>query len=140
MSILVRRRLKDIIPSFAKRISSGHGPMRAGKDGVVTPRGTVKLCDDDTRIEQLEPLIRSGWKLDSDRDAIRKEFLFKNFNQAFSFMTRIALQSEKANHHPEWSNVYNKVQITLTTHVCDGLSNKDIMLAKFIDVAEKSFK
>lgn len=106
----------------------------------MTPRGTVKLCDDDTRIEQLEPLIRSGWKLDSDRDAIRKEFLFKNFNQAFSFMTRIALQSEKANHHPEWSNVYNKVQITLTTHVCDGLSNKDIMLAKFIDVAEKSFK
>ena len=101
--------------------------------------GAVKL-QNETRNEVLEPLIQRGWSVLAERDAVYKEFNFKNFNQAFAFMTRIALQSEKNNHHPEWFNVYNKVHITLTTHACNGLSNKDIALAKFIDMAEKSFK
>ena len=103
----------------------------------VTACGAVKL-DSVTRNEDLEPLIQKGWSVHESRDAIHKDFYFKNFNQAFAFMTRVALQSEKENHHPEWSNVYNKVKITLTTHACNGLSNKDITLAKFIDLAEKS--
>ncbi|KAK0143067.1 Pterin-4-alpha-carbinolamine dehydratase 2 [Merluccius polli] len=84
--------------------------------------------------DQLLPELRaSGWAEVGDRDAIYKELQFKSFNQAFGFMTRVALQAEKMNHHPEWFNVYNKVQITLTTHDCGGLSKRDIKMAKFID-------
>lgn len=67
------------------------------------------------------------------RDAIYKEFLFKDFNEAFGFMTRIALLADKMDHHPEWFNVYNKVQITMSTHDCGGLSAKDIKVANFIE-------
>ena len=74
-----------------------------------------------------------GWHAVEGRDAIHKSLRFKDFNEAFGFMTRVALAAEKANHHPEWSNVYNKVEITLTTHECDGLSARDIKLAEFID-------
>lgn len=72
------------------------------------------------------------------RDAIYKEFKFKNFNQAFGFMTRVALMSEKMDHHPEWFNVYSKVQVTLTTHDCGGLSSKDVKLAKFMEKTASS--
>lgn len=71
------------------------------------------------------------------RDAIEKKFQFKDFNQAFGFMTRIALKADKMDHHPEWFNVYNNVNITLSTHECQGLSNRDITLAKFIEEAAK---
>ena len=76
----------------------------------------------------------STWELTKDgREAVFKEFKFTDFKSAFSFMTSIALKSEEAGHHPEWSNVYNKVKITLTTHDVNGLSEKDIILGKFID-------
>ena len=75
----------------------------------------------------------SGWRLQADRDAIKKSFAFKDFNAAFGFMSRIALQAEAANHHPEWRNVYNRVQIVLTSHDVAGLSERDIALAGFID-------
>ena len=68
-----------------------------------------------------------------ERDAIYKEFLFKDFNQAFGFMTRVALKADKVDHHPEWFNVYNKVQITLATHDCGGLSTRDVNMANFIE-------
>ena len=71
------------------------------------------------------------------RDAIKKDFKFANFNEAFGFMTRVALQAEKMDHHPEWFNVYNNVSITLSTHDCEGLSNRDITLATFIDSVAK---
>ncbi|CAL9688187.1 unnamed protein product [Knipowitschia caucasica] len=84
----------------------------------------------------LLPLLRSAqWVETVGRDAIYKEFIFKDFNQAFGFMSRVALQAEKIDHHPEWFNVYNKVQITLSTHECGGLSQRDITLATFIDQA-----
>lgn len=67
------------------------------------------------------------------RDAIYKEFLFKNFNEAFGFMTRVGLLADKIDHHPEWFNVYNKVQVTMSTHDCGGLSAKDIKMATFMD-------
>ena len=76
----------------------------------------------------------STWELTKDgREAVFKEFKFNDFKSAFSFMTSIALKSEEAGHHPEWFNVYNKVKITLTTHDVNGLSEKDIILGKFID-------
>ena len=75
------------------------------------------------------------WKEVAGRDAIQKSFKFADFTQAFAFMTRVALAAEKADHHPEWSNVYNRVEIVLSTHDAGGLSDKDVALAKVIDQA-----
>ncbi|XP_075756525.1 pterin-4-alpha-carbinolamine dehydratase 2 isoform X2 [Pelodiscus sinensis] len=90
------------------------------------------------RTQVLLDIKASGWSELGERDAIYKEFNFKTFNQAFGFMTRVALQAEKMNHHPEWFNVYNKVQITLISHDCGGLTKRDVKLAQFIDKAAAS--
>jgi len=76
-----------------------------------------------------------GWHDAEDRDAIIKTFRFKDFNRAFGFMARVAMEAERINHHPEWSNVYNRVDVTLTTHDCGGLSERDVVLAQFMDLA-----
>lgn len=89
-----------------------------------------KLTDDERKAALAE---LDGWKLQSDRDAISKSFVFANFVEAFGFMTRAALHAEKLNHHPEWLNVYKTVDVTLTTHDCGGLSDLDIKLAKTMD-------
>ena len=75
----------------------------------------------------------AGWTRTAGRDAITKSFKFKDFNSAFGWMTRAALIAEKVDHHPEWSNVYNKVEVTLTTHSAGGVTEKDINLAKAMD-------
>ena len=74
-----------------------------------------------------------GWTEAKDRDAIRKTFQFADFNEAFGFMTRVALQAEKMNHHPEWFNVYNRVEVVLSTHDSGGVTERDIKLARFIE-------
>ena len=74
----------------------------------------------------------TGWKEVEGRDAIQRSFKFKNFNEAWGFMNRVALMAEKADHHPEWFNVYNRVDILLTTHDCNGLSERDVALARQI--------
>jgi 4a-hydroxytetrahydrobiopterin dehydratase len=74
-----------------------------------------------------------GWQEVAGRDAITRDFRFKDFSQAFGFMTRVALMAERMDHHPEWSNVYNRVTITLTTHDAGGLSARDVALAAHID-------
>lgn len=81
-----------------------------------------------------------NWIRDSKRDAITREFLFPDFNRAFAFMTQVALAAEKADHHPEWSNVYNKVRVTLTTHDAGGVTQKDLDLARFADEAYARLK
>lgn len=73
------------------------------------------------------------WQLARDGDAIERSFQFADFSEAFAFMTRVALLAEKADHHPEWFNVYNRVEITLTTHDAGGLSARDASMAKAID-------
>jgi 4a-hydroxytetrahydrobiopterin dehydratase len=75
----------------------------------------------------------TGWALARDGKAIARTFTFADFNEAFGFMTRVALLADKADHHPEWFNVYNRVEITLTTHDVGGLSERDLALAKAIE-------
>ena len=85
------------------------------------------------RDTDLGALIENGWSMVQGRDAIFKQFKFKSFVEAFSWMTAGALYAEKINHHPEWFNVYNRVEVTLTTHDVDGLSDLDIKLAHKMD-------
>ena len=93
----------------------------------------VEKLAGDARRDALATI--DDWIEVEDRDAIQKSFLFKDFNEAFSFMARIALMAEKIDHHPEWFNVYNRVDITLSTHDAGGISERDIKLANFIDTA-----
>ena len=74
-----------------------------------------------------------GWRRLADRPAIRKSYEFGDFSEAWGFMTRVALAAEKADHHPEWSNVWNRVEITLTTHDAGGLTSRDLRLAAMIE-------
>ena len=86
----------------------------------------------------LEELLATldGWIKVKDREAIYKQFVFTDFNNAFGWMARIALAAEKMDHHPEWFNVYNRVDVTLATHDVKGLSERDIKLAKIMDEAK----
>jgi 4a-hydroxytetrahydrobiopterin dehydratase len=76
-----------------------------------------------------------GWSPVEGRDAIRRSFRFGDFNAAFGFMTRVAMRAEQLDHHPEWSNVYNRVEVTLATHDADGVTELDVTLAAFMDEA-----
>ncbi|KAB2967437.1 4a-hydroxytetrahydrobiopterin dehydratase [Zoogloea sp.] len=76
-----------------------------------------------------------GWQETPGREAIAKTFRFKDFNAAFAWMTRVALMAEKLDHHPEWFNVYNRVEVTLSTHDAGGLTELDLRLARFMDLA-----
>lgn len=78
-------------------------------------------------------LLLEGWSAVESRDAIHKDFAFKNFNEAFGFMSRVAMQAEKMDHHPEWSNVYNRLSVTLTTHDAHGVTDQDVAMALFMD-------
>ncbi|MDG1207898.1 MAG: 4a-hydroxytetrahydrobiopterin dehydratase [Paracoccaceae bacterium] len=81
----------------------------------------------------LQVLQMSGWAHDADRDALKKSFKFKDFITAWAWMTAVAIVAEKMNHHPEWSNVYSKVEVMLTTHDADGLTQLDLDLARKMD-------
>lgn len=78
-------------------------------------------------------LLLDGWAAAEGRDAIQKTFTFKNFNEAFGFMAQVAMQAEKLDHHPEWTNVYDRVTVTLTTHDAKGVTERDVSLALFMD-------
>jgi len=79
-----------------------------------------------------------GWSEVKGRDAITRQFMFKDFNEAFGFMARAALIAEKLDHHPEWVNVYNKVEVTLATHDAGGVTERDIKLAEAMDRLTKA--
>jgi 4a-hydroxytetrahydrobiopterin dehydratase len=93
-------------------------PMREKLSGEARKRALAKLA---------------GWREVEGRDAITKKFVFRDFNAAFGFMTRAALVAEKLDHHPEWFNVYKTVEVTLSTHDADGLTELDIKLAEAMD-------
>lgn len=85
--------------------------------------------------QEIESFLKknTSWKKTKNRSALQKSFTFSNFNEAFGFMTRAALMAETMNHHPEWTNVYNRVDITLSTHDAGGITNLDFKLARFLD-------
>lgn len=87
----------------------------------------------------LTRLLEVDWKLLSDRNAISKTYKFKNFNEAFAFMTSVAIFADKINHHPEWFNVYSRVDVVLTTHDLNGVSELDITLAAHMDNFASNF-
>jgi 4a-hydroxytetrahydrobiopterin dehydratase len=98
-------------------------------------------------MQKLEPSLAHAalaavpqWTLDPARGAISRQFLFAGFVEAFAFMTEVALTAEKRNHHPEWSNVYDKVTVTLTTHDAGGLTQNDIDMAHYIDTVAQHFQ
>ena len=86
-------------------------------------------------VEDALATLPKWQKADDDRPAIFRSLRFADFNAAFGFMSRVAIQAEKSDHHPEWSNVWNKVDIVLTTHDAGGVTQRDIDLARFIDAA-----
>ena len=98
----------------------------------------TEILSHETRDTLLDPLLGNGWSIDKDRDAIRKTFVFDDFVDAFGWMARVAIWAEKWNHHPEWSNVYKTVEVTLTTHDVGGLSPLDVKLARKMDGLARS--
>jgi 4a-hydroxytetrahydrobiopterin dehydratase len=91
----------------------------------------VEQLNEDQRAAALDRL--GEWDYDEARDALTRSFLFADFSEAFAFMTRVALIAEKMDHHPEWSNVWNRVDMLLTTHDAGGLSERDVHMAEAVD-------
>ena len=91
----------------------------------------MQKLDKAARAREMSTL--SGWKKTRGRDAIEKTFVFGDFIAAFAWMSRVAMMAEKLDHHPEWSNVYKTVEVTLTTHDAGGLSDLDVKMARFMD-------
>ena len=91
----------------------------------------IQKLDSTARAAALAQL--EGWADAAGRDAIQRTSLFADFNAAFGFMSRVALLAEKTDHHPEWFNVYNRVEVTLATHDCNGVSERDIAMARFMN-------
>lgn len=85
--------------------------------------------------QDIESFLKknTGWEKALGRPALQKSFKFKDFNAAFGFMSKVALMAEKMDHHPEWFNVYNKVDVVLTTHDAGGVTDRDLKLAEFMD-------
>ncbi len=92
-----------------------------------------RRLDEQARASALAEL--AGWRLVEGRDAIEKSFRFADFSAAWGFMSRVALAAERLDHHPEWSNIYNRVSVVLSTHDADGLTELDIALARQIEQA-----
>jgi 4a-hydroxytetrahydrobiopterin dehydratase len=107
------------------------GPENPHRARITTGVDMINRLTSEERATQLAEL--HGWQAVAGRDAIQRSFRFADFNEAFGFMTRVAIKAEQMNHHPEWFNVYNRVEITLSTHDANGLTSRDIALARFID-------
>lgn len=120
-SAVIRTHFKSLSVSVARNF------------GGSAMRSAPVLLDAAKRATHLKALETSGWKMVNGRDAIQKTYNFGNFVEAFGFMTRCALHAEKVDHHPEWFNVYNKVDVTLSTHDCGGLSQLDVDMAQLMD-------
>lgn len=108
--------------------------MSSSPPAALTPEQRSTTLDE--LLSSQDDDIDMGWKLVEDRDAMTKTFHFVDFNQAWEFMGKAAVLAEEMNHHPEWFNVYNRVEVTLTTHDCNGLSTNDVDMATKMDEFE----
>lgn len=117
--------------SLAQRftLSFQRSAIRVPKKHFSVP----SLLAGDKRNAAMASFEKSGWVKIEDRDAISKIFVFGDFVEAWGFMSKTAIVAEKMNHHPEWFNVYNRVEVTLSTHDCGGLSENDVVLASAMD-------
>jgi 4a-hydroxytetrahydrobiopterin dehydratase len=106
-------------------------PIRLEIALAVETRRMIEPLDETERADALDAL--PDWDYDEGRDAITRRFVFADFGEAFAFMTRVALLAERRDHHPEWTNVWNRVDILLTTHDAGGLSRRDVAMAEAID-------
>ncbi|MDG1738665.1 MAG: 4a-hydroxytetrahydrobiopterin dehydratase [Paracoccaceae bacterium] len=97
------------------------------------------ILTEDERAERLQPLLDNGWAMSGDRDQIEKQFTFTNFRIAFGWMTVTGMEAEKMNHHPDWTNVWNRVNVKLTTFNKGGLTDLDVRLAKRMDKLAEQF-
>jgi 4a-hydroxytetrahydrobiopterin dehydratase len=128
----VARHHRRTISRLAGRAKDTYrAPKTPGSGAHMGDAAMVEKLSADRRKAALADL--KDWQIVAGRDAIHRSLKFADFTEAFAFMTRIALAAEKMDHHPEWSNVYNKVEITLSTHDAGGLSENDIALATLID-------
>lgn len=95
----------------------------------------IIIAGKEMKMKEISEVLKNlkGWSVVDGRDAIHKVFHFRDFNEAFGFMSRTAMMAEKMDHHPEWFNVYNRVEVTLTTHDAGGVTDKDIRLARFMN-------
>jgi len=118
------------MPSLFEQV---HNHATHASDAI---RGGMPMTKRLTEAERKAALAElPGWAMLEGRDAMRKAFRFADFSAAFGFMARVALAAEKLDHHPEWSNVYNRVEVVLSTHDAGGLTARDLALAKAIDAA-----
>jgi len=97
------------------------------------------LLSEEERAERLQPLLENGWAIVEGKDQIRKKFTFANFRIAFGWMTIAGMEAEKMNHHPEWTNTWNRVVVNLTTYNKGGLTDLDVRLAKRMDKLAEQF-
>lgn len=118
--------------NFLRSVSKKQNFSTSHIKKAATKKKLTKLDKDDYQ-DLINKLLKLNWKPVDNGSAVSKNFKFEDFNEAFGFITRIAIRSDKLNHHPEWYNSYNKVQIKLTTHDVGGLSKKDEKLAEFIE-------
>lgn len=107
--------------------------LQAARSVAIKRRAAPVRLDGGERQSALSKLAQAGWTEVIGRDAVTKRYDFKDFVEAFGFMTRAAIIAEKMNHHPEWFNVYAKVEVVLSTHDCGGLSSLDVALATKMD-------
>lgn len=98
-------------------------------------RGSYQRVDVNSALAQLD-----GWQQAEGREALQKTYGFANFNEAFGFMTRVAMLAESMNHHPEWKNIYNRVEVELTTHDAQGVTDLDLAMARFMDQVATALK
>ncbi|XP_016989089.1 pterin-4-alpha-carbinolamine dehydratase [Drosophila rhopaloa] len=141
ISVLYSPSTREVATGGSANLRRFYGTLNS-EAPATTPkkRKMVVRLNEQERAEKLQPLLEAGWTLVEGRDAIFKQFILKDFNQAFSFMTGVALLAEKINHHPEWFNCYNKVDVTLSTHDVGGLSSQDIRMANHLETTANLLK
>jgi 4a-hydroxytetrahydrobiopterin dehydratase len=112
--------------------SSPSSSLKSAAGTESAPVTPMRLPPDE-RKSVLTPLLSNGWEMVSQRDAIKKKYAFQDFRTAMAFLNNVAMIADNMNHHPEWLNVYNRVEVTLSTHDCNGLSMNDVTLATDMD-------